>query len=207
MSGSAAPGPAAPGPAAPGPAVLVVADAAAWRAWLDAHEDDPDGVWLVLAKKGTVDPTSLTYDQALDEALCSGWIDGQKRGNDAATFLQRFTPRRRTSLWSQRNIGLVAALTAQGQMRPRGQAEVDRAQADGRWASAYAGSAAIAEPEDLTAALAASPAAAERFATLNRQNRYAVLHRITTAPSPTARANRLAKLVAMLERGETPYPQ
>ncbi|PZF61512.1 hypothetical protein DEI81_10720 [Curtobacterium sp. MCBD17_013] len=187
--------------------MLVVPDVATWRAWLDAHEDDPDGVWLVLAKKGTVDPTSLTYDQALDEALCSGWIDGQKRGNDAATFLQRFTPRRRASLWSQRNIGLVAALTAQGRMRPRGQAEVDRAQADGRWASAYAGSAAIAEPEDLTAALAASPAAAERFATLNRQNRYAVLHRVTTAPSPTARANRLAKLVAMLERGETPYPQ
>lgn len=186
---------------------LLVPDAAAWRSWLDVHEDEPTGVWLVLAKKGTVDPTSLTYDQALDEAICSGWIDGQVRGRDATTFLQRFTPRRSASLWSQRNIGIVATLTADGRMRPRGQAEVERAQADGRWDRAYAGSATIVEPEDLTAALAASPAAAERYGRLNRQNRYAVLHRITTAPSATARAARLAKLVAMLERGDTPYPR
>lgn len=103
---------------------FVVPDAAAWRAWLDAHEESSDGVWLVLAKKGTTSPTSLTYDRALDEALCSGWIDGQKRSLDAATFLQRFTPRRRASIWSARNVGIVARLVEESRMRPRGQAEV-----------------------------------------------------------------------------------
>jgi len=186
---------------------LVLPDAAAWRAWLDEHEDDPDGVWLVLAKKGTTDPTTLTYDQALDEALCSGWIDGQKRGRDADTFRQRLTPRRRASLWSQRNIGLVATLVAERRMRPRGQAEIDRAKEDGRWDRAYAGAASAVVPEDLQAALDASPGAAALFAELDATNRYAVLHRIATAPSATARANRLAKLVGGLERGETPYPR
>ena len=182
-------------------------DAAAWRAWLDGNEHTSDGVWLLLAKKGTVTPTSLTYAEALDEALCSGWIDGQRGSVDAVTFRQRFTPRRTASLWSQRNVGMVAALIAEGRMRERGHAEIERAKADGRWERAYAGSAAAEVPEDLAGALAASPPAAERFATLNAQNRYAVLHRIITAPSPTSRANRLAKLVAMLERGESPYPQ
>lgn len=189
------------------PEVLVVPDAAAWRDWLDEHESEPDGVWLVLAKKGTTEPTSLTYAQALDEALCSGWIDGQAKSVDEHTYRQRFTPRRKASLWSQRNIGLVQGLIDAGRMRPRGQAEIDRAKADGRWDRAYAGPATAEVPEDLTAALAASPQAAGTFATLNGQNRYAVLHRILTAPSPASRTNRLAKLVAMLERGETPYPQ
>jgi uncharacterized protein YdeI (YjbR/CyaY-like superfamily) len=187
--------------------ILVVADAAAWRAWLDAHEDEPDGVWLALAKKGTLSPTSLRYDQALQEALCSGWIDGPKRSIDEAVFGQRFTPRRRTSLWSTRNIGIVAALQADGRMRDRGRAEVDRAKADGRWDRAYPGSSTAEVPDDLAAALSSSEAAAARFAVLNRQNRYAVIHRIVTAPSPTSRLNRLAKLVAMLEAGGSPYPQ
>lgn len=186
---------------------LVLPDAAAWRSWLDEHEDDPDGVWLVLAKKGTTEPTTLTYDQALDEALCSGWIDGQKRGRDAGTFRQRFTPRRRASLWSQRNIGLVAALTESGRMRPRGQAEIDRARADGRWDRAYAGAATVTVPDDLRAALDAEPTAAALFAELDATNRYAVLHRVMTAPSDTARANRITKLVGGLSRGETPYPR
>ncbi len=186
---------------------LVLPDAAAWRAWLDAHEDDPDGVWLVLAKKGTTEPTSLTYDQALDEALCSGWIDGQKRGRDTATFRQRFTPRRRASLWSQRNIGLVAVLEDAGRMRARGRAEVDRAKGDGRWDRAYAGAATVTVPDDLRAALDAAPAAAALFAELDATNRYAVLHRVVTAPSDTARANRIAKLVGGLSVGETPYPR
>lgn len=186
---------------------FVVADTAAWRAWLDEHEDDSDGVWLALAKKGTTGPTTLTYAQALDEALCSGWIDGQKRSNDAATFLQRFTPRRKASLWSERNIGLVATLVAQGRMRERGQAEIDRAKNDGRWDRAYAGSATATVPDDLTAALDAAPAAAALFAELDATNRYAVLHRVMTAPNPVTRAARLAKLVAMLDRGETPYPR
>ncbi len=186
---------------------LTVPDRAAWRAWLDAHEESSDGVWLVLAQKGTTDPTSLTYAEALDEALCSGWIDGQTASIDERIFRRRFTPRRKASLWSERNIGLVATLTAEGRMRPAGIREVERAQADGRWDRAYAGQASAAEPEDLTAALAASPAAAATFAALTKVNRYAVIHRVTTAPNATGRANRLAKLVAMLERGETPHPQ
>jgi uncharacterized protein YdeI (YjbR/CyaY-like superfamily) len=187
--------------------LLTLADRAAWRAWLDAHEGTSDGVWLVLAKKGTTDPTSLTYAEALDEALCSGWIDGQTASIDERVFRRRFTPRRKASLWSERNIGLVATLTAEGRMRPRGVMEVERAQADGRWDRAYAGQASAAEPEDLLAALAASPAAAATFATLTKVNRYAVIYRVTTAPNATVRANRLARLVAMLERGETPHPQ
>lgn len=189
------------------PEVLVVADAAEWRAWLDANEDVSDGVWLLLAKKGTVSPTSLRYDLAVEEALCSGWIDGQSKRVDAATFRQRFTPRRKASIWSERNIGLVTRLVEEGRMRPRGHAEIERAKADGRWDRAYAGPATAQVPDDLAAALAASPDAEARFATLNGRNRYAVLHRIMTAPSPSSRANRLAKLVGMLERGETPYPQ
>ena len=186
---------------------LVVPDAAAWRSWLDLHEDEPDGVWLALAKKGVVAPTALRYDEALAEALCSGWIDGPKHGIDDAVFAQRFTPRRRASLWSTRNVGIVAALVTDGRMRPRGQAEVDRAKADGRWDRAYSGAASAEVPDDLAAALAASPAAGTRFTELNRTNRYAVIHRVVTAPSPTARANRLARLVAMLEEGGSPHPQ
>ena len=186
---------------------LVVADRAAWRAWLDVHETTSDGVWLVLAKKGTVEPTALTYQEALIEALCSGWIDGQRRSRDETTFVQRYTPRRKTSLWSVRNVGIVETLIAEGRMRPAGHAEIERAKADGRWERAYAGPATIEVPEDLRAALDASPAAAATFETLNGQNRFAVLHRVITAPSGTSRANRLAKLVGMLGRGETPYPQ
>jgi uncharacterized protein YdeI (YjbR/CyaY-like superfamily) len=187
--------------------LLTVPDRDAWRAWLDAHEESSDGVWLVLAKKGTTDPTSLTYAEALDEALCSGWIDGQTASIDERVFRRRFTPRRKASLWSERNIGLVATLTAEGRMRPAGIREVERAQADGRWERAYAGQASASEPEDVSAALAASPEAAATFATLSKVNRYAVIHRVTTAPNATVRANRLAKLVAMLERGEAPHPQ
>ncbi|OHV29662.1 hypothetical protein CC117_28680 [Parafrankia colletiae] len=189
------------------PEILTVADVAAWRAWLDVNEAVSDGVWLLLAKKGTTSPTSLSYELALHEALCSGWIDGQKKSVDAATFRLRFTPRRRNSLWSLRNTGLVARLIEEGRMRPRGHAEIDRAKADGRWDRAYAGAATATVPDDLAAALAASPAAGSAFAELNRRDRYAVLHRILAAPSPSSRANRLAKLVAMLERGEPLHPQ
>ena len=160
----------------------------------------------MLAKKGVVDPTSLTYAEALDEALCSGWIDGRKQSRDATTFRQHFVPRRRASLWSERNIGIVERLTAEGRMRPRGQAEIDRAQADGRWARAYGPKAFAQVPDDLAAALRASPEASGAFDGLNAQNRYAVLHRVHTAPSAFSRANRIAKLVAMLAAGERPYP-
>lgn len=186
---------------------LVVADAVAWRAWLEANEGVSDGAWLLLAKKGTVSPTSLTYVEALDEALCSGWIDGQKKRCDDATFLQRFTPRRLRSMWSQRNVEHVARLTLEGKMRPRGEQEVDRAKADGRWDRAYAGAATAEAPDDLAAALAARPALLERFAVLNGQNRYSLLHQLMTAPSPDVRQRRLEKLLAMLSRGETMHPQ
>ncbi|MDM7854957.1 YdeI/OmpD-associated family protein [Cellulomonas alba] len=190
-----------------GPEPFVLPDLASWRAWLDEHEDTSDGVWLLLAKRGTTAPTTIDYQEALLEALASGWIDGQRRGVDGTCFVQRFTPRRARSIWSQRNIGLVERLAAEGRLRPRGLAEVDAAQADGRWARAYAGPATIEVPPDLEAALAVSPAAGATFAGLNSQNRFAVLHRIVTAPNDATRARRLARLVDMLARGETPYPQ
>lgn len=188
------------------PEPFTVADTAAWRAWLDAHEEETVGVWLMLAKKGTTEPTTLTYAQALDEALCSGWIDGQKRSYDAATFLQRFTPRRPRSIWSARNVEHIARLEAEGRMRARGLAEVAAARADGRWDRAYAGSATVQVPDDLTEALAASPTAAAAFAGLDSANRYAVLHPIITAPNETTRERRRAKLVAMLAAGDVPHP-
>ncbi len=183
---------------------LLVRDVAAWRSWLDQHEDSSDGVWLRLAKKGVTEPTSLRYAEALDEALCSGWIDGQVKSLDASTYEQRFTPRRSRSLWSLRNIDHIARLTAAGRMRPRGIAEVERAQADGRWAAAYAGPATMEVPTELAEALAASPAATAAFAGLSSQNRYVLMHRIATAKQPATRQRNAAKFVAMLERGETP---
>ncbi|HMS76287.1 YdeI family protein [Gordonia sp. (in: high G+C Gram-positive bacteria)] len=186
---------------------VVVRDAAAWRAWLDENEDSSDGIWLMLAKKGTTTPTSLSYGQALDEALCSGWIDGQLKGIDSATYRQRFTPRRRRSLWSARNVGIVARLIEEGRMRPRGFAEIDSAKADGRWDAAYAGQATIQMPDDLAAVLAETPSAQAMFDTLSAQNRYAVLLRVSTARTAQTRRNRIDRLVAMLARGETPHPQ
>jgi uncharacterized protein YdeI (YjbR/CyaY-like superfamily) len=157
----------------------------------------------VLAKKGTIDPTSLTYDEALEEALCHGWIDGQARSRDDATYLQRYTPRRPRSAWSQRNTKIVERLTAEGRMHPAGLAEVERAKADGRWDAAYAGSATIEVPADLAEALKAEPQALAMFETLNSRNRYAVLYRIETAKRPETRQRRVEKYVAMLARGET----
>ena len=186
---------------------LVVADAAAWRAWLAEHHGDPAGVWLVLARKGTTEPTSLSYDQALDEALCHGWIDGQVHSRDDGTFRQRYTPRRVRSPWSARNVENVARLTAAGRMRPSGAAEVERARADGRWDAAYAGPATATVPPDLVAALAAHPRAQAMFDVLTSQNRYAIVHRLGQLKRPESRARRLAEFVAMLERGETVHPQ
>jgi uncharacterized protein YdeI (YjbR/CyaY-like superfamily) len=200
------------------PPELVVADAAAWRAWLTENHTELAGVWLVLAKKGTTGrgspsersapcPTSLNYDQALDEALCHGWIDGQVRRRDEATFRQRFTPRRARSPWSQRNVEIIARLGTQGRMHPAGLAEVERAKDDGRWDAAYAGQAAIEVPEDVAAALAANPRAAAMFEILTKQNRYAVLLRVHSAKRADTRERRIAQFVDMLARGETVYPQ
>ncbi len=184
---------------------LIVADAAACREWLD--EPHSSGAWLVLAKKGTDAPTSLTYDQALDEALCHGWINGQARRRDDTTYRQRFTPRRTKSQWSQRNVDQVARLVADGRMRPAGLLEVERAKADGRWAAAYAGPAGIVVPPDLVATLAAEPAAQAMFEILISQNRYAGIHRIESLKRADSRARRTEQYVAMLALGRTLYLQ
>ncbi len=180
------------------PDELCVADARAWSAWLSANGEASDGVWLVLAKKGVTDPTSLTYAQALDEALCSGWIDGQKGSLDALTFVQRFTPRRSRSVWSARNVEHIARLEAEGRMRARGLVEVSKARADGRWERAYEGSANALVPDDLAVALAADPALAANFAALTRAQRYSILHPLMTAATPETRARRLAKALVGL---------
>lgn len=185
---------------------LTVADAQAWRDWLREHHEDK-GVWLTLAKKGAVRPTSLTYDQALEEALCCGWIDGQVRGGDERSYRQRFTPRGPRSSWSKRNVAIAERLVAEGRVHSSGLAAIARAKADGRWDAAYAGPASIAVPSDLAAALDAEPAANEMFKTLNGQNRYAVLYRIETAKRAATRERRIEQFVAMLARGETIYPQ
>jgi uncharacterized protein YdeI (YjbR/CyaY-like superfamily) len=186
---------------------LLVADAAAWRTWLRAHDGDEIGVELVLAKKGTTEPTTLTYEEALDEALCHGWIDGQVRRRDERTFRQRFTPRRARSQWSERNVGHIERLLAEGRMQPAGLAAVESAKADGRWEAAYPGQKAIAVPSDLTTALAAEPRAQANFELLSSQNRYAVLYRIHSAKRSDTRARRIDQFVAMLARGETLHPQ
>jgi uncharacterized protein YdeI (YjbR/CyaY-like superfamily) len=186
---------------------LLVRDVAAWRRWLRKHSGQQTGVRLVLAKKGTTDPTSLTYAQALDEALCEGWIDGQNGRRDEATYHQRFTPRRARSAWSAKNVENVERLEAEGRMRERGLEEVRRAQADGRYEAAYAGPATIEVPEDLSRALDAQPAARAMFEVLTSQNRYSVLLRIHQAKRSDTRARRIEQFVAMLAKGETIYPQ
>ena len=186
---------------------LTVPDADAWRDWLRDHRDDPTGVWLVLAKRGGTGPTTLTYDQALEEALCHGWIDGQVKGGDDHTYRQRFTPRRARSPWSARNVGIATRLMAEGRMQPAGIAEVERAKADGRWAAAYAGQADAEVPADLAAALAAEPKAQAMFDILTAQNRYAILYRLGTAKRAETRQRRIAQFVDMLARGETIHPQ
>ncbi len=186
---------------------LTVADVDEWRAWLAARHDRSPGVWLTLSKAGTVEPTRLTYEEALREALCQGWIDGQVGRRDDRTYRQRFTPRRPRSAWSLANVRRVEQLAAEGRMRPAGLAAVERAKADGRWESAYAGQADMQVPDDLAAALADRPQASEAFAALSGQNRYAVLYRIHCVRTPAARARRVEQFVAMLERGETVHPQ
>jgi uncharacterized protein YdeI (YjbR/CyaY-like superfamily) len=188
-------------------AELILADLGDWREWLVANAASSTGIWLVLAKKGTTEPTALTYDQALDEALCHGWVDGQLARRDADTFRRRFTPRRPGSAWSKRNAEHIQRLVAEQRMHPAGLAAVDRAKTDGTWDNAYAGAASIEIPEDLAAALDGTPRAREHFERLDGANRYAVLYRVTTAKRPDTRARRIEQLVAMLARGETLHPR
>jgi uncharacterized protein YdeI (YjbR/CyaY-like superfamily) len=185
---------------------LIVADAGALRAWLSDNHATSDGVWLALTKKGgTV--TTLTWQQAVDEALCFGWIDGQARKRDEQTSWIRFTPRRSRSAWSQRNVTNVARLEAQGLMRPAGRAAVDAAKADGRWEVAYAPPSEAVVPADLAAAIAAVPAAQAMFDVLTSANRFALINRVNSVKRAETRERKIAEFVAMLARHETLHPQ
>lgn len=186
---------------------VTVADALAWRQWLEDHHGQSAGVWLVLAKKATTTPTSLTYDQALDEALSYGWIDGQLRRGTETTYCRRFTPRRARSAWSKRNVAIIERLVAEGRMHAAGLAEVEWAKADGRWGAAYAGRTSIEVPADFATALASEPKARAMIEMLTSQNGYAVLYRVENAKCADTRAKRIEQFVAMLAREETIYPQ
>ena len=177
--------------------VLDLPDGAAWEAWLEEHHATAPEVWLRIAKKGS-GLASLSIGEALDGALCFGWIDGQRRGLDDVSFLQRYCPRRARSSWSQVNVEKVARLTAEGRMRPAGQAEVDAARADGRWDAAYERQSTAAVPDDLAAALAADPPAEAAFAALGRSERYLVMLPILKATTPSARARMVARAVTRL---------
>jgi uncharacterized protein YdeI (YjbR/CyaY-like superfamily) len=178
------------------------ADAAAWERWLERHAASA-GVWLKIAKKDAGIP-SVTYAEALDVALCHGWIDGQKKGFDAQFFLQRFTPRRARSTWSKINVAKIETLTAAGRMRPAGEREVEAAKADGRWDAAYDGARSMEVPPELAKALALAKhrKAKAFFDTLDKTNRYAVCWRVQTAVKPETKRARVEKLVAMLAKGE-----
>jgi len=185
---------------------LIVADAEALRAWLMANHATSAGVWLALTRKGgTV--TTLTWQQAVDEALCFGWIDGQARKGDEETSWIRFTPRRPRSSWSQRNVANVARLESQGRMMPPGRAAVEAAKADGRWALAYAPPSEAEVPADLMAAIAAEPAARAMFDLLTSTNRFALIYRVNSVKRAETRQRKIGELVAMLARHETIYPQ
>lgn len=183
--------------------VLQVDTVEAWETWL-SDAPDPRGVRLRLRKTASKRP-GITYAEALDSALCFGWIDGQVKALDEDYHLRVFTPRRPRSVWSQRNREHIARLKAAGRMRPAGLAEVDRAKADGRWDAAYRQKDAPV-PDDLQAALDASPAAAALFAKLTAQNRFAILFRIDGVQRAEIRAAKIATFIALLERGETPHP-
>ena len=176
--------------------------AKAFEAWLKKNHATSEGLWLKIAKRGSNEP-SVTYPEAVEIALCWGWIDGQKKSLDDQHYLQRFTPRRARSVWSRINVNKVQALIEAGRMQAPGQAQIEAAKADGRWARAYDSARTSTVPEDLQAALEAEPAAKTFFASINASNRYAILWRIQTAARAETRARRIAQLVGMLARGET----
>jgi uncharacterized protein YdeI (YjbR/CyaY-like superfamily) len=192
--------------AAPELVELVVPDAAALRAWLVDHHETSPGVWLVLTKKGgTV--TTVTWQQAVDEALCFGWIDGQGRKRDEQTMFIRYTPRGPRSVWSQRNVENVARLEASGLMMPAGLAAVAAAKADGRWQAAYPAQSQAEIPGDLAAAIAAVPEAQAMFDVLTKTNRFAMVYRLQAVKRAETRARKIQEFVAMLARHEAPHPQ
>ena len=185
---------------------LVVADDAALRDWLLSHHATSPGVWLALARKGG-SVTTLTWQQAVDEALCVGWIDGQRRTRDELTSSIRYTPRGPRSSWSQRNVAHVDRLQAQGRMLPAGLAAVEAARVDGRWEAAYPAQSDAQVPADLAAAVAADPAAQAMFDVLTQANRYALIYRLGAVRRAQTRERKIGEFVAMLARQETVHPQ
>ncbi|MGN6683456.1 MAG: YdeI/OmpD-associated family protein [Devosia sp.] len=180
-------------------------DQAALEKWFVKNHAKAPELWLKLHKKASGRP-SVTYAEALDVALCWGWIDGIKKSFDADSFLQRFTPRGPKSIWSTRNQEHVARLIKAGRMQPSGQAEIDRAKADGRWDRAYGGSRTMEFPPDLLAAIKAEPAALALFEKLTAQNRFALAFRVHNLKTEAGRRKKIEDFVAMLKRGETIYP-
>lgn len=176
---------------------------AAWQKWLETNHERTQGVWIEFAKKAS-GVASVNYKEALEVALCYGWIDGQTRSVDETWYRQRFTPRRPRSKWSQINRASVERLHAEGRLAPAGIREMEAAQRDGRWAAAYPASRDMTVPSDLEAALAENPRAGQAFENLDRQNRFAILYRLHDAKRPETRERRLADFVRLLARGETP---
>jgi uncharacterized protein YdeI (YjbR/CyaY-like superfamily) len=176
-----------------------------WAEWLDSNYNVCDGLWLRLAKKNA-SLQSVTYAEALEEALCHGWIDGQRKSYDDESWLQKFTPRRPRSIWSKVNREKVLVLIESGRMKEAGLKEIERARADGRWDAAYDSATSARVPEDLQLALDNSPAAKAFFESLKGNNRYAILFRIQTVKKAETRAKKIEQFVAMLGKGETIYP-
>jgi uncharacterized protein YdeI (YjbR/CyaY-like superfamily) len=185
--------------------LLHVTDLAAWETWLDANSESSPGVWLRLARKNSKVET-VTYVDAVEAALCHGWIDGQKRSFDDQSSIQRFTPRRSRSIWSKINRERATRLIESGRMKAGGLKAIEAARADGRWEGAYDSPRSATVPEDLERALAANPTAKSFFESLNSANRYAVLFRVQTSRKPETRARWIERLVGMLERGEKLHP-
>ncbi len=176
-----------------------------WETWLGRHHAGAPGLWLQLAKKGAK-LQSLSYAEALDVALCYGWIDGQKKGLDDSSWLQKFTPRQPKSLWSKINREKVAALIQSGRMKPAGLEAIEKAKQDGRWDAAYDSPGNATVPDDFQAELDKSPQAQAFYDTLEKRNTYAILWRIQTAKKAETRAKRIREFVEMLERGEKVHP-
>jgi uncharacterized protein YdeI (YjbR/CyaY-like superfamily) len=186
-------------------AIRAFATKKAWAKWLDANHAKATGIWIKLPKQG-VDLASVSRKEALDLALCYGWIDATARRVDDEYWVQRFTPRRPRSTWSKINCTRVEELIAAGEMQPSGLREIERAKADGRWEAAYSGPRAVTVPDDLQRALAKHKGARDFFASLDSRNRYAILHRLEIAGKPETRARRLEKFVEMLRKKERIYP-
>ncbi|MBV9231401.1 MAG: YdeI/OmpD-associated family protein [Chloroflexi bacterium] len=176
-----------------------------WERWLAEHHTNTEGIWLKIAKKETGIP-SVSYAEALESALCYGWIDGQKASFDDKYWLQKFTPRRPKSIWSQVNCDKATALITEGKMQPAGLRQVELAKADGRWDVAYASQSKITIPADFQSELDKNQQAQDFFSTLNSVNRYAILYRIHTAKKPETRSARIQKFIEMLSKNEKIYP-